>query len=445
MPKNPPPVTERPAAASLAFAVVAGLFFFIAVLKLGSPVISDPFIEAPKGFSSVVFQNQTWPPHWGFWLFVPFALVGLLAIEWNQVKLPLVSTLPLLWLGWEFISAAHTVSPALTKLTLAYFAVCVSLFYLGFFVRRGMSNPWPVWAGLGLALCWAMRAGMEQHFGGLEATRKMLLYSPGQLDVDPKLLANPDYLKRIASNRIFGTFGGYPNSLAGALELLLPLTLVFVWRLTPKVRNPIRVVFVLILGGCGLACLYWSGSKTGWLVALVMGLVALAHSALPWKWKRGLIYGVLIAGMAGFAFKNAAFFQKKQNSVGARFAYWRAALTIIEHHPWLGTGPGTFQIPYGLIRHKEDEMAKLCHNDYLEQATDSGIAGFLIYTVMISALVSVLYRYSIRNRPLNWLHFAVWLGILGLCLHSIVDFHLYVAALAWPMFFLCGWLMTRHN
>jgi hypothetical protein len=445
MRKPPIPVPEKRAPTSQVFALVAGLFFFITVLKLGSPVISDPFIEAPKGAAAIIFENETWPPHWGFWLFVPFALAGLLAIEWHQVKLHWVSALPLLWLGWEFISAAQTVSPALTKLTLEYFAVCVSLFYLGFLVRRGMSNPWPVWAGMGLALCWAMRAGMEQHFGGLEATRKMLMYSPGQLGVDPKLLANPDYLKRIASNRIFGTFGGYPNSLAGALELLLPLTLVFVWRVTPKVRLPVRVAFTVILGGCGLACLYWSGSKTGWLVTMVMGLVALGHSALPLKWKRCLIYGVLVAGVAGFAFKYAVYFHKEQKSVGARFAYWRAALTIIDRHPWLGTGPGTFQIPFGHIKRPADEMAKLCHNDYLEQATDSGIPGFLSYTGMILTILCLLYRYCNQKGPLDWLNFAVWLGILGLCLHSFVDFHLYVAALAWPMFFLCGWLLHHDN
>ena len=308
-----------------------------------------------------------------------------------------------------------------------------------------MSNPWPVWAGMGLALCWAIRAGMEQHFGGLEATRKMLASSPQISGVNERMLTDPEYLKRLASDRIFGTFGGYANSLAGGIVLLLPLTLVFLWRLTPKVRNPIRILFLLILGGCGLGCLYWSGSKAGWLVALVMGLVALGHSALPLKWRRWLIGGVLIVGVAGFAYKYASFFQKERNSVGARFAYWRAALIVTRHHPWVGTGPGTFQIPYAQIKNPTDEMARLCHSDYLEQASDSGVFGFISYTGMVLAFIWLLYRYSIQNRPLNWLCFAVWLGILGLCLHGLVEFHLYVPALAWPVFFLCGWLMSRYS
>ena len=143
--------------------------------------------------------------------------------------------------------------------------------------------------------------------------------------------------------------------MAGGLELLLPLTLVFGSH--RKVRTQIRVVFVLILGGCGLGCLYWSGSKAGQLVALVMGLVALGHSALPWSWRRGLIVGALIVGVAGFAYKYSDYFHKERNSTGARLAYWRVARTVIDHHPLVGTGPGTFQIPYSQMKHPDDEEA----------------------------------------------------------------------------------------
>jgi O-antigen ligase len=107
-----------------------------------------------------------------------------------------------------------------------------------------------------------------------------------------------------------------------------------------------------------------------------------------------------------------------------------------------GTGPGTFQIPYEQIKRPKDEMARLVHNDYLEQATDSGILGMVSYTGMILAFLYWLYRYRIKKVPLDWLYFAIWLGLCGLCLHSMVEFHLYIPALAWPMFFLFGWLLS---
>jgi len=431
-----------PTVAAFVFAALAGLLFFIIILKCGSPVILNGSIEAPHDLGEAL--NWPWPPIWGVWMFAPVALAGLCAISWKGLKFRWILALPLVWLGWEFVSATQTVSPALTKLTLAHFTVCAGLFYLGFFACRRMPNPWPIWAGLGLALCWTMRVGMEQHFGGLEATRKMFFTSPDLLGVEAKLRTDPEYIARLNDNRIFGTLTN-PNTLAGGLELLLPLTLAFLWRLTPKVRTPIRVLFILILGGCGLGCLYWSGSKAGWLVAMVMGLIALGHSALPLKWRRALICGVLVLGVAGFTVKYATYFHKERNSVGARFTYWRAALAIVGQHPYMGTGPGTFQIEYHKLKRPQDEMARLCHNDYLEQAADSGIIGFVSYTGMIGVLLWLLYRYSSQKKPIDWLHFAVCLGVMGLGLHSLVDFHLYVAALAWPQFFLLGWLLNRNN
>src|SRR5271154_193333 len=190
MPAKQSPAPAGSDSPSPIFAIAAGLFFFVVILKFGSPVVMDRYIDVPQDFTSAYYG--LWPPHWGAWLFVPVALVGLWAIELNRTKLHWALFLPLIWLGWELVSATHTVSLALTKLTIAHFVVCVSLFYLGFFARKGMSNPWPIWAGMGLALCWAMRTGMEQHFGGLEATRKMLASTPDLSGVAPRWLHDPE-------------------------------------------------------------------------------------------------------------------------------------------------------------------------------------------------------------------------------------------------------------
>jgi O-antigen ligase len=425
--------------ASLVFAACAGLFFFVSIIKFGNPVILDRAAQPPAGLSAAVYES--WPARWGIWLFVPLLAAGLWATTWKGMKFNWVLALPAAWLGWEFVAGAQTISSTLTMMTLRHFTICVTLFFLGYFAMKSVVKPWPLLTGIALALCWVIHAGFEQHFGGLEATRKMLQSAPQLAGLPPEMLKDPEYLKRIASNRIFSTFV-YANALAGGLVLLLPVTLVYLWRLTPKVRKPVRVVFVLILGGTGLACLYWSGSRAGWLVALTVGLVALGHSALPLKWKRGLISAVLIVGVAGFAIKNATFFQKQRNSVGARFAYWRAAMLIIESHPWMGTGPGTFSIPYQQYKRPDDEMTRLCHNDYLEQACDSGVLGLIIYTGMIYVVLVRLYRYRPARIPINWLYFGIWLGVFGLCLHSMVEFHLYIPALAWPMFFMMGWLLS---
>jgi hypothetical protein len=438
MPAKQPPQPQGQRAL-LAFALAAGLFFFLVIIKFGDPVIMDYNSKAPPSVTDGIFES--WPSRWGPWLMLPLVAVGLLTSPWKRLQGGWLVVAPALWLVWELLASSRTVSSTLTSVTLEHFFFAVALFYLGRFALNRASPTWPIWTGMGLALCWIIRAGFEQHFGGLEATRKMIV--SGQLipDLPPEVLRDPEFLRRIARDRIFSTFWN-ANALAGALLLLLPLSLVFLWRLTPKVRLSIRVGFVVILGGCGLACLYWTGSKAGWLVAMVTGLLALYHGPLPLKWKRCLIGGLLIAGAVGFGVKYASFFQKERNSVGARFAYWRAARTITMAHPLFGTGPGTFQIPFQRIKQPDDEMSRLVHNDYLEQGSDSGIMGLILYTGMIISFFYHLYRYSLRETPLNWLHFAVLLGLIGVCLQSLVDCHLYVPALAWPMFFLFGWMLS---
>ena len=436
-----PPQQKPPSIHSAAryFSLAAGAFFFVAIIKFGDPVIMDHSTKAPSGALGLLFES--WPSRWGLWLVLPLLFMALWVEPWKRLRGGWTIALPAVWLGWELLAGTQTVGPALTSITLQHFAICVILFYLGCFGLDRGAPTWPVWTGMALAMCWVIRAGFEQHFGGLEATRK-LIYS-GQLvpDLPRDVLKDPEFIKRMARDRIFSTFWN-ANAFAGSILLLLPLSLTFLWWLTPKVRHSVRVGFVVVLGGCGMAALFWTGSKAGWLVALAIGLIALGHSHLRTKWKYWLIGSVLVVGMLGFGFKYASFFHQERNSVGARFGYWRAAAIVIRAHPLFGTGPGTFQIPFERIKRPTDEMARLVHNDYLEQGSDSGILGMICYSGMTIWFLYYLYRYRLKRGLFTWPKFAVWLGILGVCLQSTVDCHLYVPALAWPMFFLFGWLMS---
>jgi O-antigen ligase len=126
----------------------------------------------------------------------------------------------------------------------------------------------------------------------------------------------------------------------------------------------------------------------------------------------------------------------------ARLIYWQAALHIAREHPVVGTGPGTFGPAYRPILPPNAEWARLVHNDYLEQASDSGIIGFLTYFGLIFGSIVHIYRYRFKgNDCFQMLSFSVWLGLLGLFLHSGMEFNLYYPALAWPSFFLLGWLL----
>jgi O-antigen ligase len=150
---------------------------------------------------------------------------------------------------------------------------------------------------------------------------------------------------------------------------------------------------------------------------------------------------LLAVGVIGFAFQYRESLARGKRSMEARLVYWQAAVRIFREHPILGTGPGTFGPAYDKIKPPNAEFARPTHNDYLEQASDSGFIGFLAFTGLILGSIGLLYRYRLMKIGIFYMtRFAVWLGLLGLFLHSGMEFNLYYPALAWPAFFLLGWL-----
>jgi len=413
------------------FGAAFGGFLGLSLLKFGNPPIMQKFVGWPgTGYEWLL---SGWPLTVGYALLVPVCLLGLLAMRWWIPVQKWLVALPVAWLAWQFVSATRTVDAELTRETLKHFSACVVCYYLGLFALGSGRSLMAFWAGLLGGFIVVIAAGFDQHFGGLDETRKYFFaYVYPQMPNVP-----PEYLKKISSDRVFSTLF-YPNALAGVLLLLSPTAVAAIWKVAPRLTTGARVLLVGLIGVASLACLYWSGSKGGWLLAMVIGLVAMIRGRIKPRWKLALIALVLACGLAGFAWKYAAFFQRGATSVSARFDYWQAAVRTATANPILGTGPGTFAIPYARIKRPESEMARLVHNDYLEQATDSGWPGFAVYLGFI-----VVALWEGRPRSRDWseaVRNAVWLGCLGWSLQGIMEFGLYVPALAWTAFALLGWL-----
>lgn len=416
------------------FAACLGGFLGLSLLKFGNPVILDRMVEPPT--NTWEYLLQPWPVAWGYWL-----LAGLIVLSFSVVQLSSATprwiiVLPLVWLGWQGVAAIKTVDVHLTRVTIIHFATCVVFFYLGLFGLSRVRRPGPFWFGLLLGFGVVLWTGFEQHYGGLEATRQFVYSQPGWQQYPP------EYLRKIASSRIFSTLV-YPNALAGGVILWLPSVVAATWKFADRLPAISRSVLVALLAYGGLACLYWSGSKAGWLIALLMGMIVLGQRPMPGKLKMLAIMTICLIGLTGFFVKYSPYFQKGATSVGARFDYWRAAWEITKANPLLGTGPGTFSVSYRKIKPPEAEMARLVHNDFLEQASDSGIVGFLSYSAFIFGTVVYLYRR--RKTDQTKLFFPIWLGLFGWALQSLVEFSLYIPALAWSALTVLGLLCGKSR
>lgn len=439
------------------FAATFGGFLGLALLKFGNPPIMERFTTTPTNLYEFILGSP-WPIAWAYRLLGAVALLSFFVAGRNNPAPLWLLLLPAFWLGWQLLATIETVAPRLSNPTLAHFLACVVCFYIGCFALSRVSRSGWFWTGLLCGFVLVLAAGWEQRFGGLEATRKyFFLYIYPQAKEVP-----PEYLKKLSSNRIFSTLF-YPNALAGALLLLLPPTLGLLWKVRQAFTPAARWFLAVLIAGPALACLYWSGSKGGWLLMLTLGVVAFLWMPFGRRYKTILIVALLLLGGAGFVAKYAGFFRKGATSVVARFDYWHAALAITVAHPLIGSGPGTFAVTYEQIKRPEAEMSRLVHNDYLEQACESGFPGFLAYTgFVIGALIWSAPRRlgdtsqqadkTLKAAPTakggpdlqtDWLAFSVWLGLLGWAMQSLFEFDLYLPALAWPAFSLLGWSVGR--
>ena len=350
--------------------------------------------------------------------------------------------------------------PGLTTATLWQFAGCAACYFLGalLFARDQLAR----WLLIGLLAAFAFclvravnqrlfeypanfqalrdgeRAGWTNFPSATVAEMKgeNIIITTNGVDV-----ANPVILDKFAKGRVSGTLV-YPNALAQIILLLWPVALVLAFGATRPFRPLVRLAAIMLTCGLGGAAFFWTGSKLGWLIGIAVAGLGLLRLDWPKRFKFAAVAGVLVLGLGIFAVRFHHYFAAGATSAGARFDYWRAAVQTTAAHPWFGTGPGTFQRPYAQLKSPASEMARLAHNDYLEQFSDSGIPGGVAYAAWIFLALAGLGRKLWRSG--DHFSFAIFLGLLGWFAQGFGEFGLFVPALAWTAFTLLGCLLGEE-
>ena len=456
---RPAAVSKNPAAQRITvrdvYTLVFGLFLGLAIAKFGNPVILDKIILSPKNWTDL------WPLHWANWMLLTLAVFGAgVALgkkpRWQVTRWLWV--LPLVWFGWQVLSAVRSSYPELTTVTLWQYGGCLACYFIGIFVI-GPGRRWFVLIGIMLGFAFCLVRGVNQKLIEFPREKQTLIESQqsGWTNIAPDVLlewkqdgviihtngvyiVNPVFMAKYEKGRALGTLF-YPNTFAGVILLLLPVALVIVWQITRRLKRLICVLAMGLTIFLGLGGLFWSGSKSGWLIALAAGVFWLYRLKWSRQLKWAMVTVLLIGGLAVFAVRFQSYFAKGATSVGARFDYWRAAAEVTKEHPMFGTGPGTFQHPYGVLKRPESEMARLVHNDYLEQFSDSGIIGGLSYAAWIALLFWVTGRRIWAAG--DWLEFGILTGLLAWFAQGFIEFSLFVPALAWTAFTLAGSLLAE--
>ncbi|MFN0112734.1 MAG: O-antigen ligase family protein [Blastocatellia bacterium] len=247
----------------------------------------------------------------------------------------------------------------------------------------------------------------------------------------------------------YGPYGNY-NHFAGLVELILPLSLAYLLFARVNLEQRLLWFFSVVMMAVALV---FSGSRGG---VLALGIQLLAMMLIAgWMQRRGLSEEIGLAGnklIVGGALAAALLLTlwigyeplakrfsllrqgTSEYSLVTRTEYWRGAWQMFADHPVTGVGLGAFPAAYPAYGRSsvKNERLEHTHNDYLQLLTDGGLIGGLIGLWFLVELIRRLRR-QIRQLPQSrHSERALTLGgcvaLLGIAIHSFLDFNLQIAA-----------------
>ena len=232
---------------------------------------------------------------------------------------------------------------------------------------------------------------------------------------------------------------GNPNLLAAYLlpAIALSLVAIFAWR---RWGPKLLAITMLIVNA---TCLYYTGSRGGWIGFAVMMLVLLAllfhwwSLYLPRFWRTlalpaalGIIAAVVVLAVLVVAplrdRASSIFVGRNDSSNNFRINVWTAVLQMIQDRPVLGIGPGNVAFNSVYPRYQRTRYSALsAYSIPLEIAVETGIIGFTCFVWLLLVTFNLGWRQlqrlrAVRDRDGFWLMGAI-ATLLGLLSHGFVD------------------------
>ncbi len=264
----------------------------------------------------------------------------------------------------------------------------------------------------------------------------------------------------------YGPYGNY-NHFSGLVELILPLPLA--WIAITRTRLEMRVIALFSVVMMAVALIF-SLSRGGMLALAAQGLAFIILPRLisrklnPIHQNRDFGGNKLIIPVAAIAVLVMALWigyepllkrvggtlsqGAGEYSVTTRMEYWRASWRIFLDHPLAGAGIGAFPAVYPAYGKSTAKFERLeqTHNDYLQLLTDAGIIGALLGIWFLFELIAAVRRIWPDINQLRGSDTAIVAGgcisMIGIFIHSFLDFNLQIAANALLFLFVVALLTS---
>ncbi|MDD5669453.1 MAG: O-antigen ligase family protein [Candidatus Omnitrophica bacterium] len=206
-----------------------------------------------------------------------------------------------------------------------------------------------------------------------------------------------------------------PNALGGFLAMIIPLALGVKGKTWISIPLGIALIMTKSLGALIalsaalilFTCVTGQKHKKLRLVILLLGLTVLG----------------VFAARSIFSQINST----PEFSTLMRLTYWGDTLEIIKKHPFLGIGPGNFDLT----------QTRYAHNTYLQIWAESGIFEITSFICLAAAIIRAALT-SVKNSAFKRLPAGILTACVAFLLHNLFDFTFFLPEISFIWWAIAG-------
>ena len=266
---------------------------------------------------------------------------------------------------------------------------------------------------------------------------------------------------------ITGRFA-YENHFAAFGNLLLPSACFLGWIMQGrgKDKNALSHPGYLFYGAGLLmvVAVLFSRSRAGMAISLLLFFLIVCHGRLDHLralYSRAALLRkevvlvvvsiLLLIGLAGWMGREPVVEKFKtvfysEGEIQYRKKLYASVLDMFESRRFVGTGVGTFALAFPFYQNPDiPGFFQHAHCDPLEVLAELGILGFLLMVLLLLSMVSPARLKKADPRdPNELLRFGLLISLLGLLVHSLIDFSFHLPVISFTASILAGMMCPRQ-